>query len=241
LLCPKLVCIVDDASRLCIHAGFYRDEQVGSLLDALTKAITNFGRPRRLLGDNGPAFRSTALALSCAQLPIELSFCRPFSPSSKGKIERFIRTIKDDLYQELLLRKDKFDNLEDLNYQLQTWVESYNNRTHAALDRLSPLARWTSDEKSIEWIKAAELSSATVLRHFRKVSLRTALVDYMGIQYQVAPTLAGKQVEIRHNPCSGIPTEIEVWHDGHIAQAAKAVVVQSNIDFSRRATMRSPR
>jgi len=45
------------------------------------------GKPRQLLLDNAFIFHSTALQVMCAELEIELSFCRPRSPQGKPLIE----------------------------------------------------------------------------------------------------------------------------------------------------------
>ena len=47
---------------------------------------------RRVLTDNGSAFRSKRFAATCRRLNIKHKFTRPYRPQTNGKAERFIRS-----------------------------------------------------------------------------------------------------------------------------------------------------
>ena len=47
---------------------------------------------KRLLTDNGAAFRSKDFAHACAELNIKHRFTRPYRPQTNGKAERFIQS-----------------------------------------------------------------------------------------------------------------------------------------------------
>ena len=47
---------------------------------------------RRLLTDNGSAFRSKEFAAACEALDISHKFTRPYRPQTNGKAERFIQS-----------------------------------------------------------------------------------------------------------------------------------------------------
>ena len=51
-----LFAFIDDMSRLVPHAEFYLNERIDSYTDALTKALSKRGLPRKLYVDNGATF-----------------------------------------------------------------------------------------------------------------------------------------------------------------------------------------
>ncbi|MDA8154846.1 MAG: DDE-type integrase/transposase/recombinase [Actinomycetota bacterium] len=79
-----LIAFIDDMSRLAPHAEFYLHERLESFLDALRKALSMRGLPRKLYLDNGSAFRSHHLEHVCASLSIVLLHARPYQPEGKG-------------------------------------------------------------------------------------------------------------------------------------------------------------
>ena len=86
---------IDDHSR----AGFvqvYDDERKDSAVAFLKAAVAHYAalgvKIRRLLTDNGPAYRSQLFARDCQVLGIRHTFTRPYRPQTNGKAERFIQT-----------------------------------------------------------------------------------------------------------------------------------------------------
>jgi transposase InsO family protein len=114
-----LFAIIDDHSRLIPHAQFYLRENIDSFRDCLIQALQKRGLPRRLFVDNGAPFRSHRLKYACARLGIALLHTTPYSPESKGKVERIMRTIR---MQFLPLLPQQL-TLETLNRKLKAWVE----------------------------------------------------------------------------------------------------------------------
>lgn len=51
---------------------------------------------------------------------------KAYSPQTNGICERFHRTVKEEFY-EITFRKNLYTELESLQADLDTWVESYNN------------------------------------------------------------------------------------------------------------------
>src|SRR3990172_12885745 len=80
-----LVTVMDDASRLICHSEFCLDESALSIEYVLKEALLKRGLPKRLVIDNGPAYRSETLQSICARLGIRLIYCRPYEPEGKGK------------------------------------------------------------------------------------------------------------------------------------------------------------
>jgi transposase InsO family protein len=212
----KLIAFVDDASRVCTHGEFYFDERLPSLIDTFSKALLKRGKPRRLLLDNAFIFHSTALEVMCAELEIELSFCRPRRPQGKGKIERLIRTIKEGFVSEA--NRAGFTSLEDLNQAFHGWLEtSYHNRMHSEIEQ-TPLQRWQRDEAKLLAVTPEHIRRALMLRSSRRVQEQTGTIYLDGLEYLCSKEVAGKTVEVRWHV--DVIDSIEVWLDGKFVERA---------------------
>lgn len=214
----KLIVFVDDATRTCVHGEFYLDEQLPSVLDALSKALLLRGKPERILLDNAQTFRSTTLELMCAELDIGLAFCRPRRPQGKGKIERFIRTCKESFISEAK-KAANITTLEELNAAYDGWKERYGNRIHSDLDGMTPEERWRKEEHRIDRkLTEQQIRQAMMLRETRTVQYSTGLVLMGNREYQASRDLAGLEVEIRWNPEQ--LDRIQIWRDGRYLETA---------------------
>lgn len=90
-----LCAIIDDHSRMIVGHAFSAHETVSALTLVLKDALLAFGVPKRLYVDNGPAFSSDLLASACARAGISLIHSKPYDSPSRGKVERFFRTVRD--------------------------------------------------------------------------------------------------------------------------------------------------
>lgn len=155
-----LFAIIDDHSRLIVHAQFYLNERLESFLDCLKKAVAKRGLPRKLYLDNGPAFRSHQLRLCLASLGVELVHSKAYVPQGKGKIERWFRTCRMRFMPHV---KDNLP-LEVLNWSLEEWIKTdYQSKPHDSTGQ-SPMERFI---KKIELIRKAPAS----LNDFFRVKL----------------------------------------------------------------------
>ena len=196
-----LVSLLDDASRLVAHSAFCLGETALDIEGVLKQALLRRGQPTRIVVDNGAAYRAHTLQGICARLGIHLLFCRPFSPTSKGKLERFHRTVRDQFLSEIDERHIK--DLDDLNARLWAWLEQvYHQTVHGGLAAgLTPLARYQLDLPRIRSLgtKAAQLDSLFHHRISRFVR-KDGTVSYLGQRFEVPYELSGKTVRLVVDP-----------------------------------------
>ena len=83
-----LVVFIDDATRFVVHAAFYDSLEQAIVEDAFRKAIQQYGVPEAVYFDNGKQYRTKWMGRTCSKLGIRLLFAKPYSPESKGKVER---------------------------------------------------------------------------------------------------------------------------------------------------------
>ncbi|NLH72893.1 MAG: transposase family protein [Verrucomicrobia bacterium] len=99
----RLIATLDDCSRLVPHAQYYPDETLCCFLDTFKQALAKRGIPDKLYTDNGKIFTSHHLRIVCANLNIKLIHAKPYPAWSKGKMERWFRTVQSDFEAQLLL------------------------------------------------------------------------------------------------------------------------------------------
>ena len=89
-----LCAIIDDHSRMILGHCFSPHETVSSLVVVLKEALAAHGLCKRFYVDNGAAFSADLLLKSCAHAGISLIHSKPYDSPSRGKVERFFRTVR---------------------------------------------------------------------------------------------------------------------------------------------------
>jgi hypothetical protein len=103
--------------------------------------MNRYGRPERLLTDNGAVFTGlprgygwVALEREAAALGIKLSHSRPYHPTTCGKVERLHQTMK-----KWLARQPRPRTVAALQSQLEDFTAYYNTqRPHRSIGRRTP-------------------------------------------------------------------------------------------------------
>lgn len=140
-----LIAFLDDYSRYVCHAEFFFADDVYALETCFQKALLRPGKQVRVYVDQGKIFQSRVFRTACAALGVRHMSAKPYSPKSKGKIERFFRNIDDELLLEW--RHNRGPNLQTLNRQLWAWLEQvYQARVHSETKQ-APLARFTAGQR----------------------------------------------------------------------------------------------
>ena len=111
---------VDDHARIAFTA-MHPDERKDSAVQFLRDAVAYYAKLgvsiKRLLTDNGSAFRSKLFAPACEELGIKHKFTRAYRPQTNGKAERFIQSA-----------------LREWAYG---WTYQHSDATHASLGQLA--------------------------------------------------------------------------------------------------------
>ena len=136
---PKVLCILDDRSRLCCHIQWYLDETAEALIHGLTQAFHKRGLPRSLMTDNGSAMLAGEVQNGLLRLSIKHDKTLPYSPYQNGKQESFWGQLEGRLLA--MLSKVEPLTLEFLNKATQAWAEQEYNRTVHEETGQTPLER----------------------------------------------------------------------------------------------------
>lgn len=215
-----LLAFIDDATRLICHGQFYADQRLPILEDAFRKAILKRGIPDAVYVDNGKIFVSKWFRMGCARLNIRHITTKPYSPESKGKIERFNRTVEAFL-SELSLNPPK--TLDELNQAFSIWVEEgYNHQPHSSLKGLSPAQRFQQDSKRIRFASLEELRDAFLWEKSCRVD-KTGCFKLEGQVFEAGLQWIRKTVDVRYDPLD--LSSVEIWHQGQRQNLAKVLVI----------------
>ncbi len=132
--------ILDDYSRFIIAWRLCTSMSATDVADTLDDALTFTGLDQvkvshkpRLLSDNGPCYISGELSEYLEDNDMTHTRGRPYHPQTQGKIERWHRTMKN----QILLNNYYLPG--ELQEHLQRFVTYYNHeRYHESLDNLTP-------------------------------------------------------------------------------------------------------
>ena len=192
-----LIAAIDDHSRMICAWGWSTHENSIALEKVLKKGIGRFGLPKTLYCDNGSLFSSSQLQLACARLGIALIHSKPYDSPSRGKIERFFRTVRQKFLQLLDLQEIK--DLGQLNQRFETWLEKeYHKHFHSGIGQ-NPIQRFITDSQQtpIKRVSQEELDTAFQVTIYRIVK-NDATVSVNSRLYECPPGFIGKKIQIRY-------------------------------------------
>jgi transposase InsO family protein len=131
---------IDDFSRLA-YAEVLANEQGETTAGFLRRALIFFRRHhitvKRVLTDNGSAYRSHVFLALCQARSIAPKRTRPYRPCTNGKAERFIQTLLREWAYKRPYRSSRRRTAV-----LPRWLDRYNHRRpHGSLNGQSPITR----------------------------------------------------------------------------------------------------
>ena len=194
-----LIAILDDATRVVVHAEFYFEQHLRSLKDCLKQAMLKRGVPHRFYFDNGKIFRSRLLLALCARLGIHLLHTRPYQPQGRAKLERWFLTARRGFLPRVDL--ERCGGLDGLNRLLFAWVEGeYHQRPHRGLGGDKPLDRWLRLSGGIRPLPVGvDLDSLFRDETTRRVA-KDGTLTMSGCRFEAGPDFIGRKVTVSFDP-----------------------------------------
>ena len=129
---------IDDATRLA-YVEVLPDEKQATTVGFLLRAVAWFDGQgiscKRVLSDNGSAYRSRPWREACSVLGLTPKRTRPYTPRTNGKAERFIKTLLAEWAYSMA-----FHTSAERNRWLPRYLAIYNGRRcHMALAGRTPI------------------------------------------------------------------------------------------------------
>ena len=189
--------IFDDHSRFAIKIAPSLNT-ANIVIPTFRSAFEEFGLPNSILSDNGAQFSGFRQGYTQFEkwlmnhdvLPIH---GRIKHPQTQGKIERFHRTMKNELLKHTVIH-----NIDDANTQFRMWREKYNTlRPHEALGMKCPADVYVPSNRS--YTDAVYPYEYGGQYHVLKVN-SWGYVRFNGWQIYLSETMINEHIEFRPNP-----------------------------------------
>lgn len=189
----RIHALMDDASRFVIALEAHHAEREVEMLGLFVRALRRHGKPDALYLDNGSTYRGDTLATACARLSVTLVHARPYQPESRGKMERFWRTLREGCLDFI----GGLTSLHDVNVRLCAFLDAhYHSAPHAGLFGRSPKTVFDAMPPVSGDFDEASLREALTVRTRRRVR-RDTTVRIDGKDYELtAGHLTGRIVTL---------------------------------------------
>ena len=192
-----VIALIDDASRFITGVDVFFNDNFVNLMSVIKSAVSKFGRPSRFNFDNGSAYKNHQMELLAARIGTTISYCHPYTPTQKAKIERWFRTLKDQWMATLDMRD--FHSLDELRGSLFAFVHRYNLSPHSSLKGKSPQERFFSEPELIRRLPDDVIDRSFLLEIERRVSADCVVVIDQ-VEYEVDYRFAKQRITLRYSP-----------------------------------------
>lgn len=189
--------IVDDHSRYSVCLQACADEQSTTVQSRLEATFRRYGLPDAFFVDNGSPWGDscgqcwTRLGVWLLKLGIAVIHSRPYHPQSRGKSERFHRTLKVEVFA-----LKRFSDLAEVQRALDRWRMVYNlDRPHEALNQKTPASRYRPSARAFpSRLPHIEYDDGEIIR---RVPISNDYVCFKGLRWKVPQAFRGERVAVR--------------------------------------------
>lgn len=189
--------VVDDHSRFALCLDACANQRRQTVIASLERVFLTYGLPQAFFVDNGKPWGDshdsgwTRLGVWLLKLGIGLIHSRPYHPQSRGKNERFHRSLDE----EVLAMKPLHD-FSDAQRAFDRWREIYNfERPHGALDHKVPASRFRISARPMPTtLPEPQYGPDDIVR---SVSSTKAYVVFKGRNWKVPEAFCGERLAIR--------------------------------------------
>jgi transposase InsO family protein len=188
---------IDNATRFVLHSYFTLSEDACAQEYGLKQAILKYGMPRTYYVDRGSAYIAWSLRFICADLGIHLLHTDVQDPEAKGVIERWHRTWREEVGDELPSTPLP---LAELNAKHWAWLGAeYHAREHETTRR-APREHLLAEVSEIRPVPRGVDLDAVFLHREDRVVRKDGTVRWRGGFLEVRADLGRKHVELRFDP-----------------------------------------
>ena len=189
--------IVDDHSRFSPCLKALATQTGAEVQAALADVFRVHGLPLALFTDNGSPWgdsqgaKWSRLGVWLLKLGVKLIHARPYHPQSRGKNERFHRSLDEEV-----LNLNPLHNQAQAQQAFDRWRAIYNHqRPHEALGFTVPASRWRPSLRSLpEKLPEPEYGDGTIVR---VLSSTKSYLSFKGRHWLMPKAFRGERLAIR--------------------------------------------
>ena len=171
-----LLSFMDVYSRYIVHHGLltWMDGQSVSVEAAAAIATLPADVRPDIQSDHGSGFISREFAETLSESAVGHTKIRPHTPTDNAEIERYHRTIGEQINEEEL------NDLTQAKVAIAGIIAAYNNvRLHSALSFLRPVDYYRGDPEALLAERRRKLQAARELRKQENIKLRQRLLPFV--------------------------------------------------------------
>lgn len=216
-----LLAFIDHLSRYVLEGRYYLHEDFAALRFGFRRLLIVYGACDKLYADNGGSFQSGRFHAACKNeaIDIQLVHSKAYAKESRGVIERFNRTLKEQFESEVRHRPEPL-TLDELNGFFQAWLaERYHRDVHSETAEAPHDRFWNNFTRR----PAPDLECIDELLRLRKkavVHKKWSTVEVLTVRYAVEPSLRGRRVHVLYDAFD--PGYVLIEFDGRIVERAVA-------------------
>ena len=196
--------ILDDHSRYSLGIRACNNQRRETVERQLRRVFDRYGIPHTMYVDNGPPWgnscrtsRHTRFSVWLMRNDIEVIHGRPYHPQGRGKLERFHRTLKQEVIQER-----QFGSMSRAQSCFDDWRPVYNHeRPHEGLNDETPGSLYRVSDRSFR--KHAKPYSYSSRFQTRKAN-RGGEIKFNGKSYRLSEVFIDEQVGLCPTPADGV-------------------------------------
>lgn len=196
IVCHPLT-IVDDHSRYALGLQACANEQGETVKSRLIRIFERYGLPEAFFVDNGPPWGValgagwTKFTVWLLKLGVAVLHSRPYHPQSRGKNERFHRTLRAEVFA-----LKRFNDLTDVQRAFDDWRNLYNlERPHESLGQEVPASRYRPSPRSMpKTLPKIEYDDGEIVR---AVPMSKDYISFKGRLFKVPEAFRGERLAIR--------------------------------------------
>jgi len=196
--------VIDDHSRYVPCLKACGDQKNLTVQGHLQATFQRYGLPDAMFVDNGSPWGDasgrhwTRLRVWLLKLGVELIYSRPYHPQSRGKNERFHRSLNQEVFA-----LQRFDDFGQVQRAFDAWRQVYNfQRPHEALGLQVPADRYRPSPRPMPAkLPAIIYDSGEVVR---TVPLTKDYICFRGKLWKVPEAFRGEPLAIRPRGKDGL-------------------------------------
>src|SRR4051812_395865 len=188
---------IDAATRYIAYSYFALSEAAVPHEYGFKQMLLTYGRPRTYYVDLGSAYIATSLRQICAELGIHLLHTEPKDCEAKGVIERWHRTWREEVGDEL---PEHPLPLAELNAKHWAWLSTeYHARKHETTGRV-PREHWLDEVEHLRPLPPGKKLDEVFLHRAQREVRKDGTLRWKGGLLEVRPELSNREVELRFDP-----------------------------------------
>jgi putative transposase len=130
----RILSILDEGGRECVGLEVALSVGATRVVAVLEQLVQAGHKPRTIVLDNGPEFRSRLVLGWAKRAGVELAFTEPGRPTQNAFVESFHAHFRDEC-----LNLHLFTSLVEARHEIEAWRQFYNTRRpHSSLGDLTP-------------------------------------------------------------------------------------------------------